>query len=239
MAGVVAVLLLLAFARLATANSSHNGDIVQPMNPPVIHDDDLNTPVTYEWPSEGPWPLSDMEVLEAAVTGDDAYDLAMAYVDHALVQEYFMEGGQGGLWSSWHEPQYTALLFPICPAFDDLPCFSMMCLSPCCTAKPCATGGGWHGKTLLLPEAIRLTTLMSSKEELTALFRASFLGLCGTQHSASMTSCWLSVFCAGAATGELVVESHRKLAGIDNVFDEIGDWFNGLGNSIRRRILQV
>jgi hypothetical protein len=47
------------------------------------------------------------------------------------------------------------------------------------------------------------------------------------------------VFCAGAATGELVVESHRKLAGIDNVFDEIGDWFNGLGNSIRRRILQV
>jgi hypothetical protein len=117
MAGVVAVLLLLAFARLATANSSHIGDIVQPMNPPVIHDDDLNTPVTYEWPSEGPWPLSDMEVLEAAVTGDDAYDLAMAYVDHALVQEYFMEGGQGGLWSSWHEPQYSAL------AFSDLPCF--------------------------------------------------------------------------------------------------------------------
>lgn len=45
--------------------------------------------------------------------------------------------------------------------------------------------------------------------------------------------------CAGAAAGELIAESHRKLAGIDDVFEDIGEWFNGLGNSIRRRILQV
>lgn len=37
----------------------------------------------------------------------------------------------------------------------------------------------------------------------------------------------------------MVAESHRKLAGIDDVFDDIGDWFSGVGNSIRRRILQV
>lgn len=37
----------------------------------------------------------------------------------------------------------------------------------------------------------------------------------------------------------MVAESHKKLAGIDDVFDDIGDWFSGVGNSIRRRILQV
>lgn len=100
MARVVAVLLLLAFARLATAESSQNGDNLSPMNPPIIHSNDPDTPVTYEWPYEGPWPLSDLEVLEAApAEDDDPYDLSTFYVHQAQMQEYVFEAGQGELLS--------------------------------------------------------------------------------------------------------------------------------------------
>jgi hypothetical protein len=47
------------------------------------------------------------------------------------------------------------------------------------------------------------------------------------------------VAAAAAAAAELVSESHRKLAGIDDVFEDVGNWFRGVGNGIRRKILQV
>jgi hypothetical protein len=42
-----------------------------------------------------------------------------------------------------------------------------------------------------------------------------------------------------AAEDELLAEAHRKLAGVDDVFEDINDWFKGVGRNIRRRILQV
>lgn len=70
---VAALLLLLAFARLATAG----GENVASMNPPVIRDDDPNTPTTYEWAIEGAWPLSDdADALAKAYAAED-----VVYVD--------------------------------------------------------------------------------------------------------------------------------------------------------------
>jgi hypothetical protein len=70
---VVALLLLLVFARLATAG----GDNVASMNPPVVRDDDPNTPETYEWAIEGAWPLSDDDdALAKAYAAED-----VVYVD--------------------------------------------------------------------------------------------------------------------------------------------------------------
>lgn len=83
-ARVLAVLLLLVFARLATAvSSSHNGDNLPPMNPPIILNEDPNTPITYEWPYEGAWPLSD---------DDDALANAYAADEAAYVLADYAEG---------------------------------------------------------------------------------------------------------------------------------------------------
>lgn len=80
-ARALAALLLLVFARLATAahsTASQAGDDLPPMNPPVVLQDDPNTPITYEWPSLGPWPLSDDEkALAKAFAADEAaYELS-------------------------------------------------------------------------------------------------------------------------------------------------------------------
>jgi hypothetical protein len=72
------LLLLLAFARLAGA-SSISGDGLAPMNPPIVKDDDPNTPVTLEWPNEGTWPLSDeseADYMDSPQEGSSEYVLA-------------------------------------------------------------------------------------------------------------------------------------------------------------------
>lgn len=75
-ARALAALLLLVFARLTTAahsTASQAGDDLPPMNPPVVLQDDPNMPITYEWPSSGPWPLSDDdEALAKAFAADEA-----------------------------------------------------------------------------------------------------------------------------------------------------------------------
>lgn len=70
---VAALLLLLVFARLATAD----GGNVASMNPPVVRDADPSTPTTYEWAIEGAWPLSDDDdALAKAYAAED-----VVYVD--------------------------------------------------------------------------------------------------------------------------------------------------------------
>lgn len=73
-ARVLALLLLLAFARLATADTTQQqGDIVPPMHPPIILEDDPNLPLTYIWPSADAWPLSDDDdALAKAYAADEA-----------------------------------------------------------------------------------------------------------------------------------------------------------------------
>jgi hypothetical protein len=71
------LLLLLAFARIAAA-SSHSGDNLPPMNPLIVNDNDPNMPITFEWPNEGPWPLSDAseaEYLEVVEELTSEYDI--------------------------------------------------------------------------------------------------------------------------------------------------------------------
>jgi len=55
--------------------------------------------------------------------------------------------------------------------------------------------------------------------------------------------CFMPAWCCLPAV-QLISESHRKLAGIDDVFDDINDFFRGetfadVGRNIRRQILQV
>lgn len=96
-ARVLAVLLLLAFARLATADSSSQiGDDLPPMNPPVILNDDPNTPITYEWPFEGAWPLSDDdEALAKAYAADEAAYVLDDYAEGVVLFTTEPEGEAG------------------------------------------------------------------------------------------------------------------------------------------------
>lgn len=49
----------------------------------------------------------------------------------------------------------------------------------------------------------------------------------------------LALYTCVAAEDELLAEAHRKLARVDDVLEDINDWFKGVGRNIRRRILQV
>lgn len=84
-ARALAALLLLLSARLATAahsTASKTGDDLPPMNPPIVLKDDPSTPITYEWPSQGPWPPSDDdEALAKAFAADEAAYVLTDYPD--------------------------------------------------------------------------------------------------------------------------------------------------------------
>ena len=148
-ARALALLSLLVFARLAAAGSEHSGEDVPPMNPPIIESDDPNIPVTYSWPSQGAWPLSDDdEALARAYAAEEAAYLYMDILDDLdyLVQiiqdldyledEWYWQGrccrlltAMGGSCCG------CALLYKTSHSFgitSHVRTFAWLCACPCC-----------------------------------------------------------------------------------------------------------
>lgn len=89
-----------------------------------------------------------------------------------------------------------------------------------------------------------LTTLLNVSQRARAVSSPSLQAdalkawTCTVYNACNLLSCFMPALCCLPA-GQLISESHRKLAGIDDVFDDINDFFRGVGRNIRRRILQV
>lgn len=160
------LLLLVVFARLVAATDVHG------MNPPVILSDDPSTPVTYTWPIDGAWPLSDYDdELAKAYAADEAY----YHQAYGFDEDYYLEEDAN------------------------------------------AADGAYYW----------------SPNEISQLGSHSLLG----QWSPSGGP-------ASADSEEVVVPSisvshHRRLSGIDDVLEDVNDFFKGVSRNIRRKVLQV